>query len=72
MRYSRLQDLGLTEDQIKDNLLFAAEKPGETMKVGMAQDRCQGLVRRHPARPQRDRPLARCRLAVHLPARFLP
>ncbi len=35
MRYSRLQDLGLTEEQIKDNLLFAAEKPGETMKVGM-------------------------------------
>ena len=35
MRYTRLQDLGLTEDQIKDNLLFAAEKPGETMKVGM-------------------------------------
>ena len=34
MRYSRLQDLGLTEDQIKDNLMFAAEKPGETMKVG--------------------------------------
>src|SRR4030067_2580884 len=37
MRYSRLQDLGLTEDQIKDNLLFAAEKPGETMKVSMAK-----------------------------------
>lgn len=37
MRYSRLQDLGLTEDQIKNNLLFAAEKPGETMKVGMAR-----------------------------------
>jgi ubiquinol-cytochrome c reductase cytochrome c1 subunit len=37
MRYSRLQDLGLTEDQIKENLLFAAEKPGETMKVGMAK-----------------------------------
>jgi len=37
MRYSRLQDLGLTEDQIKDNLLFAAEKPGETMKVGMTK-----------------------------------
>ena len=35
MRYTRLQDLGLTEDQIKDNLLFAAEKPGETMKVSM-------------------------------------
>jgi len=37
MRYSRLQDLGLTEDQIKDNLMFAAEKPGETMKVSMAK-----------------------------------
>jgi ubiquinol-cytochrome c reductase cytochrome c1 subunit len=37
MRYSRLEDLGLTEDQIKENLLFAAEKPGETMKVGMSK-----------------------------------
>ena len=31
MRYSRLTDLGLTEAQIKDNLLFTAEKVGETM-----------------------------------------
>jgi ubiquinol-cytochrome c reductase cytochrome c1 subunit len=37
MRYSRMQDLGLTEDQIKDNLMFAAEKPGELMKVGMTK-----------------------------------
>lgn len=37
MRYSRLQDIGLTEEQIKDNLMFAAEKPGETMKVGMSK-----------------------------------
>lgn len=37
MRYSRLQDLGLTEDQIKENLLFTAEKPGETMKVAMTK-----------------------------------
>jgi len=37
MRYSRLQDIGLTEDQIKDNLMFAAEKPGETMKVAMSK-----------------------------------
>lgn len=35
MRYVRLQDIGLTEEQIKDNLLFAAEKPGETMTVAM-------------------------------------
>jgi ubiquinol-cytochrome c reductase cytochrome c1 subunit len=37
MRYSRLEDIGLTEEQIKDNLMFAAEKPGETMKVGMTR-----------------------------------
>lgn len=37
MRYSRLQDIGLTEEQIKDNLLFAAEKPGETMTVAMSK-----------------------------------
>ncbi len=37
MRYSRLQDIGLTEDQIKANLLFSAEKPGELMKVGMTR-----------------------------------
>jgi len=37
MRYSRLQDIGLTEDQIKDNLMFAAEKPGEQMKVAMTK-----------------------------------
>ncbi len=37
MRYSRMEDLGLTENQIKDNLMFAAEKPGETMKVGMTK-----------------------------------
>lgn len=35
MRYNRMQDFGLTEEQIKDNLLFAAEKPGETMRVAM-------------------------------------
>lgn len=35
MRYSRLQDIGLTEPEIKDNLLFAADKPGETMSVAM-------------------------------------
>lgn len=32
MRFNRLQDIGLTEQQIKDNLLFTTEKVGETMK----------------------------------------
>jgi ubiquinol-cytochrome c reductase cytochrome c1 subunit len=35
MRYNRLKDLGLSESQIKDNLMFAADKVGETMTVAM-------------------------------------
>lgn len=35
MRYNRLRDIGLTEDQIKANLLFATDKVGDTMKVSM-------------------------------------
>ena len=35
MRYARLSDLGLTEDQIRDNLLFTAEKVGETMGTAL-------------------------------------
>ena len=36
MRYNRLTDLGLSEAQIRDNLMFAADKVGETMKVAMS------------------------------------
>jgi ubiquinol-cytochrome c reductase cytochrome c1 subunit len=35
MRYARLTDLGLTEDQIRENLLFAGDKIGETMTAAM-------------------------------------
>ncbi len=35
MRYNRLLEIGLTEKQIKDNLLLAGEKVGDTMKVAM-------------------------------------
>jgi len=35
MRYNRLQDIGLTNQQIKDNLLFATDKVGETMKANI-------------------------------------
>jgi ubiquinol-cytochrome c reductase cytochrome c1 subunit len=35
MRYNRLQDLGLTEQQIKDNLIFSGAKVGELMKIAM-------------------------------------
>ena len=33
MRYNRMRDLGLTEDQIRDNLMFTADKVGEMMKT---------------------------------------
>jgi len=35
MRFNRLKDIGLTDQQIKDNLLFTTDKVGETMKVSM-------------------------------------
>src|SRR5205823_9991700 len=35
MRYNRLRDLGLSEDQIKNNLLFSGEKVGDMMTIAM-------------------------------------
>ena len=35
MRYNRLRDIGLSDQQIKDNLLFATDKVGETMKASI-------------------------------------
>lgn len=35
MRFNRLKDIGLSEQQIKDNLLFTTEKVGETMKAAI-------------------------------------
>jgi ubiquinol-cytochrome c reductase cytochrome c1 subunit len=35
MRYNRMQDIGLTEAQIKGNLLFATDKVGDTMKISL-------------------------------------
>jgi ubiquinol-cytochrome c reductase cytochrome c1 subunit len=35
MRFNRLKDIGLTEQQIKDNLLFPTDKVGEVMKVSL-------------------------------------
>ncbi len=36
MRYNRLRDIGLTEEQIKSNLLFTTDKVGETMKTSLS------------------------------------
>jgi len=38
MRYARLTELGLTEAQIRDNLLFTGEKVGEPMNGAMARE----------------------------------
>ena len=35
MRYNRLTDIGLSVSQIEDNLMFAADKVGDTMKVAL-------------------------------------
>lgn len=37
MRYNRLLEIGLTEKQIKDNLMLAGEKIGDTMKVAISK-----------------------------------
>jgi len=35
MRYNRLKDIGLSDAQIRDNLMFTADKIGEPMKIAM-------------------------------------
>jgi ubiquinol-cytochrome c reductase cytochrome c1 subunit len=36
MRYNRLTEIGLTDAQIRDNLLFFADKVGETMRTSLS------------------------------------
>ena len=36
MRYNRMRDIGLTEEQIATNLVFTGAKVGDTMKVALA------------------------------------
>ena len=35
LRYNRMADIGLSDEQIKSNLLFAGDKIGDTMKVSL-------------------------------------
>ena len=37
MRYVKLEEIGLTEQQIRDNLLFTADKVGELMNVALTK-----------------------------------
>lgn len=36
MRYNRLRDIGLTDTQIRENLLFTGERVGDLMKIAMS------------------------------------
>ena len=38
MRYNRLQQIGLSEQMIKDNLMFTADKIGEPMRIAMQRE----------------------------------
>jgi ubiquinol-cytochrome c reductase cytochrome c1 subunit len=39
MRYNRMaKDIGLTDDQVKDSLMFASDKIGDTMTIAMRPD----------------------------------
>ncbi len=37
VRYNRLKDIGLSEQQIRDNLMFTADKIGEPMRVALTR-----------------------------------
>jgi len=38
MRYNKLMDIGLTEDDIKKNLLFTTDKPGDLMHIALTPE----------------------------------
>lgn len=48
MRYNRLQDIGFTKEQIKDNLLFTTDKVGEVMKSAIDPKRAKDWFGANP------------------------
>ena len=78
MRYNRLRDIGLTEQQIKDNLLFATDKVAMSMQGGHHRQAGQGWFGATPpdltviARVARRQRRLGGRLPLHLPAHLLP
>ena len=66
MRYERLTDIGLTEQQIKDNLMFGDRQDRLDHDGRHDARRGQGLVRRRAARPVGRGARARRRLALQL------
>jgi ubiquinol-cytochrome c reductase cytochrome c1 subunit len=79
MRYNKLTDLGLTEAEIKKNLLFTGDKVGDLMTIAMTPADAKKMVWLGTPRPLRDCPGQECQLwplgcglHLHLPAQFLP
>ena len=66
MRYERLTDIGLTEKQIKENLMFGTDKIGSTMTIAMISAEAKNCVRHRSARPFRRVAHPRQRLALQL------
>lgn len=48
MRYTRLQDIGLSQQQIKDNLLVTNTKIGDTMKAAIDPQQAKGWFGANP------------------------
>ncbi len=48
MRFNRLKDIGLTDEQIKDNLLFTTEKVGDTMKAAIDPNQAKAWFGANP------------------------
>jgi ubiquinol-cytochrome c reductase cytochrome c1 subunit len=48
VRYNRMQDIGITEQQIKDNLLFTGAKVGDTMKANIDPKQAKEIFGANP------------------------
>ena len=48
MRFNRLMDIGLTEQQIKDNLLFPTDKVGDTMRASIDPNQAKAWFGANP------------------------
>ena len=48
MRYNRMHDIGLTDEQIKKNMLFATDKVGDTMKVTLTSKQAKEWLGAQP------------------------
>jgi hypothetical protein len=72
VRFSRVaQDLGLEEEELTENLMFTAEKVGETMTIAMDKDEAKKMVRSHATGFECDCSCPWCRLVIYLPVEFL-